>query len=143
MLRVDGVERHTTGHDTGATAKTAKTRVFAPAPGSLAGRTVLITGANSGLGLESAARLAAAGADVVATARTDAKAQQAVNEIEKRTGRKVSGVALDLADLKSVKSLPSRLPKSVSKIDVLMENAGVMAIPERLATKDGLKDRSA
>ena len=118
----------------------AKTdEVFAPAPGSLAGRTVLITGANSGLGLESAARLAAAGADVVATARTDAKAQQAVNEIEKRTGRKVSGVALDLADLKSVKSLPSRLPKSVSKIDVLMENAGVMAIPERLATKDGFE----
>ena len=76
---------------------------------------MLITGANSGLGLESAARLAAAGADVVATARTDAKAQQAVNEIEKRTGRKVSGVALDLADLKSVKSLPSRLPKSYRK----------------------------
>ena len=118
----------------------AKTdEVFAPAPGSLAGRTVLITGANSGLGLESAARLAAAGADVVATARTDAKAQQAVNEIEKRTGRKVAGVALDLADLKSVKSLPSRLPKSVSKIDVLMENAGVMAIPERLTTKDGFE----
>ena len=62
-----------------------------------------------------------------------------MNEIEKRTGRKVSGVALDLADLKSVKSLPSRLPKSVSKIDVLMENAGVMAIPERLATKDGFE----
>ena len=118
----------------------AKTdEVFAPAPGSLAGRTVLITGANSGLGLESAARLAAAGADVVATARTDAKAQQAVNEIEKRTGRKVSGVALDLADLKSVKSLPSRLPKSVSKIDVLMENAGVMAIPDKLSTRDGFE----
>ena len=147
MLRVDGVERHTTGtfcprasvtaQPTQALAKTDE--VFAPAPGSLAGRTVLITGANSGLGLESAARLAAAGADVVATARTDAKAQQAVNEIEKRTGRKVAGVALDLADLKSVKSLPSRLPKSVSKIDVLMENAGVMAIPERLATKDGFE----
>lgn len=113
--------------------------VFAPTPGSLDGRTVLITGANTGLGLESAARLAAAGADVVVTARTDAKAQQAVDEIERRTGRRVAGVSLDLADLESVKTLPTRLPKSVSKIDVLMENAGVMAIPERLTTKDGFE----
>lgn len=113
--------------------------VFAPAPGSLDGRTVLITGANTGLGLESAARLAAAGADVVVTARTDAKAQQTVAEIERRTGRRVAGVSLDLADLESVKTLPTRLPKSVSKIDVLLENAGVMAIPERLTTKDGFE----
>ena len=126
MLRVDGVERHTTGQflsTRGAASVTAQpTRrlaktdeVFAPAPGSLAGRTVLITGANSGLGLESAARLAAAGADVVATARTDAKAQQAVNEIEKRTGRKSRASPWTWLIWKSVKSLPSRLPSPYRK----------------------------
>jgi len=111
--------------------------IFRPAAGSLAGRTVVVTGANSGLGLETAARLAAAGADVVATARTDAKAKAAVAAVKEQTGVTITGVALDLADLSSVKSLPSRLP--AKKIDVLVENAGVMAIPERLTTRDGFE----
>ena len=98
-----------------------------------------VAGANSGLGLETAARLAAAGADVVATARTDAKAKAAVAAVKEQTGVTITGVALDLADLSSVKSLPSRLP--AKKIDVLVENAGVMAIPERLTTRDGAAPR--
>ncbi|KAH8053631.1 hypothetical protein JL722_9478 [Aureococcus anophagefferens] len=46
----------------------------------------------------------------------------------RRTGKR-SAVELDLGDLKSVSSFPARLPKDVTKVDVLMENAGVMAIP--------------
>lgn len=122
-----------------APAPAAAPEIFAPPPASLAGRTILITGANTGLGLESAARLAEAGADVVATARTAAKARSAVDEVARRTGKTIRAVELDLGDLKSVQSFPQRLPKDVRKIDVLLENAGVMAIPEKLTTADGFE----
>ncbi|EGB13050.1 hypothetical protein AURANDRAFT_4152, partial [Aureococcus anophagefferens] len=110
-----------------------------PPAASLRGRTIVITGANTGLGLESAARLAEAGADVVATARTAGKAAYAVDEVARRTGKTIRAVELDLGDLKSVSSFPARLPKDVTKVDVLMENAGVMAIPDKLSTRDGFE----
>lgn len=118
----------------------AEATIFEPAKGSLAGRTIVITGGNTGLGLESAARLAAAGADVVATGRTAAKARFAEEEVLRRTGKAIRGVELDLGDLGSVKSFPTRLKgANVKKIDVLMENAGVMAIPEKLTTSNGFE----
>ena len=120
-------------------AGAAPAEVFAPPAASLRGRTIVITGANTGLGLESAARLAEAGADVVATARTAGKAAYAVDEVARRTGKTIRAVELDLGDLKSVSSFPARLPKDVTKVDVLMENAGVMAIPDKLSTRDGFE----
>jgi NAD(P)-dependent dehydrogenase (short-subunit alcohol dehydrogenase family) len=123
--------------------------IYVPAAGSMAGKTVLITGANTGLGLESALRLRRAGATVVVTARSDAKVAQTVAKLEADpaaaaagAGGKVVGVELDLADLASVKGFPDRLAAATSKtqaVDVLLNNAGVMAIPERLATADGFE----
>ena len=111
----------------------ASSGVYKPAAGSLEGTTIFITGANTGLGLESAKRLAAAGGSVVVSARTQAKAEQAAKEV----GGKTIGIELDLADLRSVKSLPARLEAALGgepTIDVLMNNAGVMAVRPRVST---------
>lgn len=126
------------------TAFAAASDVFFPAANSLNGTTIFITGANTGLGLESAKRLAAAGATIVVAARTKAKVDAAVKEItESSTEGSAVGVQLDLADLSSIKSLPARLKAALGTemptIDVLMNNAGVMAVPERVGTVDGFE----
>lgn len=128
-----------------AAARAVSPAVFTPAPGSLTERTVLITGANAGLGLESAKRLAAGGANVIVTARTEAKAKQTVADVIAYAGPSshVVGAVLDLANLESIKSFPKRLQAQLGgadlSLDVLMNNAGVMAIPERLSTDDGFE----
>lgn len=123
--------------------RAAEPLVYKPAQGSMDGSTVLITGANTGLGLESAKRLAAAGATIIATARSQAKADGAAKDVAAAApDAKVFGIELDLADLASVKSFPQRLRTAVgsdASIDVLLNNAGVMAIPERLETSDGFE----
>ena len=111
----------------------ASSVIFKPAAGSLEGTTIFITGANTGLGLESAKRLAAAGGSVVVSARSKAKAEAAAKEV----GGKTIGIELDLADLSSVKSLPLRLEAALGgppTIDVLLNNAGVMAVPDIVST---------
>jgi len=111
---------------------------------SLDGRTIVITGANTGLGFESARRLAAAGAHVVITARSYDKGAEAISRLRALVGEdaQLKSVALDLADLRSVRSFPSRLDAALgagAAVDVLMNNAGVMAIPERRTTADGFE----
>jgi len=121
-----------------APAFAADANLFTPAAGSLDGTTILITGANTGLGLESAKRLAAGGARILVTARTKAKADAAAADV----GGTAVGVECDLADLASVKALPTRLAETLGTsptIDVLLNNAGVMAVPERLSTMDGFE----
>ena len=124
--------------------------IFEPAAGSLVGTTVLITGANTGLGLESSKRLYAAGANIIVTARSMQKAQDAVSKVKASYAGSDAGslvaLDLDLADLASVRSFPSRLKTAVGKgddapppIEVLLNNAGVMAIPERLETTNGFE----
>ncbi|ACI65835.1 predicted protein, partial [Phaeodactylum tricornutum CCAP 1055/1] len=109
-------------------------------------KVVLITGGNTGLGLESGKRLAASGATVILTTRSVAKGQQAVREVQEYLNEQgvenshVQYVTLDLCDLQQVKDFPNTLSSVLSKdqsIDVLMNNAGVMAIPDRQLTKDG------
>eukprot|EP00978_Attheya_sp_CCMP212_P024576 scaffold77469_cov50-Attheya_sp.AAC.1 len=120
---------------------------FYPVPGSLVGKTVIITGGNTGLGLETAKRLAAAGATIVITSRSTAKGEAAIRTIQDYiAGENVSNsnlytLPLDLCDLSSVKAFPSLLKQNpaISKIDVLMNNAGVMAIPDKQITKDGFE----
>lgn len=117
---------------------------FDPVPASLKGKTVVITGGNTGLGKESALRLAKAGATVVLTARSEEKGRKALADVKAASGNEdVHFLQLDLADLENVKSFKQRFTKEPygGKIDVLMNNAGVMAIPERKETKNGFEQQ--
>ena len=103
------------------------------------GRTILITGANSGLGLRSAEALAAKGARVLLACRNPQKAATALEAVKaKATGASPEVVALDLADLDSVRSAAADVAGRVDALDVLMNNAGVMAIP-RATTPQGFE----
>lgn len=98
---------------------------------SFAGRTVVVTGANSGIGLVAARELARVGARVVLAVRSTEKGERAAATI---TGD-VEVRALDLADLSSVRAFADGWD---GEIDVLINNAGVM-IPPRGTTKDGFE----
>jgi NAD(P)-dependent dehydrogenase (short-subunit alcohol dehydrogenase family) len=97
------------------------------------GRTVVITGANSGLGFRSAQALAAHGARVLLACRNPQKAATALDEVKAvATGETPEVVALDLADLDSVRAAAADVASRVDRIDVLMNNAGIMATPKAL-----------
>jgi NAD(P)-dependent dehydrogenase (short-subunit alcohol dehydrogenase family) len=96
------------------------------------GRTVVITGANTGLGLASARALAARGARVVLTSRDETKGAAALQAVKAdATGPAPELVKLDLADLDAVRSSAERLLADIDQLDVLLNNAGVMAMPLR------------
>jgi NAD(P)-dependent dehydrogenase (short-subunit alcohol dehydrogenase family) len=95
------------------------------------GRTFVITGANSGIGLEAARALGAAGAHVVVACRGTAKGEHAVADLVGDFDVR----RLDLADLASVRAFAAELDGDV---DVLIDNAGVMAVP-RAKTADGFE----
>jgi NAD(P)-dependent dehydrogenase (short-subunit alcohol dehydrogenase family) len=103
------------------------------------GRTILVTGANSGLGLRSAEALAAKGARVLLGCRNEAKAKVARDAVaENATGPEPEVIKLDLSDLSSVAAAASAVDAAVPHLDVLMNNAGVMAIPKS-KTADGFE----
>lgn len=105
--------------------------VYEPPPNSMNGQTVLISGGTTGLGLESAKRLAQAGATVIITARSQEKGQAAVKAIQEFGNGDASFRVLQLDDLESTKAAADwELPT----IDVLLLNAGVMALPTRELT---------
>ncbi|SHN47371.1 oxidoreductase [Cryptosporangium aurantiacum] len=93
--------------------------------------TVLVTGANSGLGAEVARVLAEAGAEVILACRDVDKASAVADTIDGKTEVR----SLDLADLSSIHTFADELPRSV---DVLVNNAGVMGVP-RGTTADGFE----
>ncbi|MFD4604023.1 oxidoreductase [Streptomyces sp. NPDC058464] len=103
------------------------------------GRTVVVTGANGGLGLVTAKKLAAKGAHVVMAVRNQKKAAAAVQEI--RTALPVASlelVALDLSSQASVKEAAAQILAAHDGLDLLVNNAGVMAIAET-RTVDGFE----
>jgi len=103
------------------------------------GKTVVVTGANSGIGFEAAAQLAAKGAHVVLACRDQRKGQTALDAIKAaHPHASVALMPLDLADLKSIRSFAEALRKTHATIDLLCNNAGVMAIPRR-TTADGFE----
>jgi NAD(P)-dependent dehydrogenase (short-subunit alcohol dehydrogenase family) len=103
------------------------------------GRTAVVTGANGGLGLETARQLAAKGAHVVMAVRNQEKAAAAVEEIRATApDAALELVALDLASQASVRAAAGQIMAAHPSIDLLVNNAGVMATPEA-KTVDGFE----
>jgi NAD(P)-dependent dehydrogenase (short-subunit alcohol dehydrogenase family) len=103
------------------------------------GRTAVVTGANGGLGLETTRALAAAGAHVVMAARNRDKADEAATDIRRGLpDASLEIVPLDLASLASVRTAAERILGAHERVDMLINNAGVMGIPER-RTVDGFE----
>jgi NAD(P)-dependent dehydrogenase (short-subunit alcohol dehydrogenase family) len=101
------------------------------------GKTVLVTGANTGIGLETAAALAQMGADVVITARDPAKGNAALAEIRRRhPDARVEAMELDLSRLDDVRAFAAAFKEHHDRLDVLVNNAGLM-LGERSVTQDG------
>ena len=103
------------------------------------GRTALVTGANSGLGLQTAKALATAGATVLLGCRDPKRASDAASEISAAAPEAtVEVVELDLSDLASVERAAAEVSSRPEPLDLLVNNAGVMAPPRR-ETKDGFE----
>ena len=105
----------------------------------LDGKTILITGANSGLGLESARVLARKGARVILACRTRDKARAASSELlADQPDAQLEPLAVDLSDLASVRSAARDVASRHDRLDVLLNNAGIMATPY-MRTRDGFE----
>ena len=104
----------------------------------LTGRRALVTGATSGLGYETALELLRHGADVLIAARNSQKASEVSARLRQKSGKKPTVVELDLADLTSVEKAADQVVKTYDKLDLLVNNAGVMAPPYR-QTADGFE----
>jgi NAD(P)-dependent dehydrogenase (short-subunit alcohol dehydrogenase family) len=105
----------------------------------LSGKTAVVTGGNGGLGLETSRQLAAHGAHVVIGARNLAKAESARAEIQKTVpGASLEIVPLDLGSLAAVAEFAAAVKAAHPRIDLLFNNAGVMAVPEG-KTVDGFE----
>ena len=103
------------------------------------GRVAVVTGANSGLGYETALALARKGAQVVMGCRNAAKSEAAVQAIRAAApGALLTPLPLDLADLASVRRFAAAVLAGGLRLDLLVNNAGVMAIP-RCETADGFE----
>lgn len=107
---------------------------------SQAGKLALITGANSGIGFHTALQLARAGGGVILACRDLVKADAAKARILAQIpAAEVETLALDLASLESVRTASSAFLSSGRRLDRLINNAGVMALPQRRTTKDGFE----
>ena len=105
----------------------------------LNGRVAVVTGANGGLGLETARALAGAGAEVVMAARNQERAREAMEQIQAgQPDASLQIVPLDLSSLDSVRAGAEKILATHQTLDLLVNNAGVMGIPEQ-RTADGFE----
>ena len=102
------------------------------------GRVALITGANSGLGLETARVLASRGATVLLACRSRQRGEAARQALLPTAGAGIDVLELDLADLASVRRASDLVAQQYGQLDLLINNAGVMA-PPRLLSRQGLE----
>jgi NAD(P)-dependent dehydrogenase (short-subunit alcohol dehydrogenase family) len=105
----------------------------------LSGTTAVVTGANSGIGFETARILAAAGARVIVTARDRAKVEETLTQLREQVpGAKVEGVEMELSSLESVRAAADRIREIAPQLHLLINNAGIMFAPYEL-TKEGFE----
>ena len=102
------------------------------------GKTCVVTGTTSGIGRETAVALAAAGASVVTVCRAPDRGERALEEIRRRSGGDVTLVVADLGSQRSIRALAARLIATLPRIDVLVNNAGLI-MDERVLTENGLE----
>lgn len=101
----------------------------------LSDKVILVTGANSGIGFYAAQEFARAGAEVILACRSQEKGAAALAKIGGRARLEL----LDLADFASIRDFAARVKEQNGIIDILMNNAGVMAPPMRQTTKQGFE----
>jgi NAD(P)-dependent dehydrogenase (short-subunit alcohol dehydrogenase family) len=103
------------------------------------GKTIIVTGANSGIGWEAALALARSGGNVILAVRSAEKGKEAVARIINQIPTaNVRFELLDLASLRSVHAFADKMNKE-AKLDILVNNAGVMSVPQREVTEDGFE----
>jgi retinol dehydrogenase 14 len=102
------------------------------------GKTCIVTGTSSGIGKETAVALARAGANVAIVCRTRDKGERALAEIRQRSGGDVALFVADFGSQRAVRALAVRLATTLPRIDVLVNNAGLI-LDERVLTEDGLE----
>jgi NAD(P)-dependent dehydrogenase (short-subunit alcohol dehydrogenase family) len=108
---------------------------------SLKGKTALVTGGNIGLGFETVKALASKGAHVLLAARNEEKGKAAVAEVQKLVpNAHVELLCLDLASQRSIRAAASEVGNKFSQLDFLINNAGIMAMPE-MKTEDGFESQ--
>jgi NAD(P)-dependent dehydrogenase (short-subunit alcohol dehydrogenase family) len=102
--------------------------------------TVLLTGANSGIGRVAATRFAARGVHLLLHARTEEKAEATARQVREETGSdRIETVAADLGRIENVRRLASEVRERLDRLDVLINNAGVAAADERTESGDGIE----
>lgn len=104
------------------------------------GKTILITGANSGLGLQASKVLAGKGANVIMAVRNLQKGEEAIKTIKSKVpNAKLELMQLDLADFNSIRKFSEAFHQKHPKLNILINNAGIMSPEKRLTTKQNLE----
>lgn len=107
----------------------------------LLGKVIIVTGGNSGLGFESVKAFAEKGAEVILACRTIENGETAkIKIIKQNHTSKIVVMQLDLMDLSSIKSFATRFKENYNRLDILLNNAGIMIPPYGL-TKDGFESQ--
>jgi NAD(P)-dependent dehydrogenase (short-subunit alcohol dehydrogenase family) len=106
----------------------------------MSGKVVIVTGGNSGLGLETVRQLAKKGASTIMAARSEEKGKTAIASLmAELPNAKIELMLLDLANLASIKSFVDTFKVKYDQLHLLINNAGVMALPTRHETADGFE----
>ncbi|KAF8347216.1 NAD-binding protein [Amanita rubescens] len=120
------------------------TQSFPPAPlfavddiPDLSGKVIIVTGANTGIGKETAKALLAHNAKLYFACRNESKAREAIAELKEATGNEGIFLPLDLADLRSVKAAAEIFMSQEKELNVLFNSGGVMACPTELLSAQG------
>ncbi|KAG1844696.1 hypothetical protein F4604DRAFT_1937386 [Suillus subluteus] len=110
---------------------------FASDVPDMSGKVVLVTGANSGIGKETARVLLTKNAKVYVACRDKTKGEAAIRDLKESTGKEACFLQLNLANLKSIKASGEEFLRREPVLDVLFNNAGVMTPPMEMLTDDG------